>query len=37
MRNEEWCGEFQPEEKGWVVPEGFVLLDPHAKKDVNDG
>lgn len=31
--SKDWCGEFQPEEIGWVVPEGFVLLDPHQKKE----
>ena len=32
VRKEEWCGEFQPIEK-WTIPEGFVLLDPHAKPE----
>jgi hypothetical protein len=36
MRNEEWCGEFKPEER-WVLPEGFVLVDPRAKPEVEDG
>lgn len=29
---EDWCGEFQAIER-WVIPEGFVLVDPHAKKE----
>ena len=28
VETDEWCGEFQGIEKGWVIPEGFVLIDP---------
>ena len=31
----EWCGEFQEIDK-WVIPEGFVLVDPHTKKEESD-
>lgn len=31
----DWCGEFRPEER-WVLPEGFVLVDPHEKKKEED-
>lgn len=36
VKEEEWCGEFQPEQKRWVVPEGFDIPGEGVIHEVKD-
>lgn len=29
---QEWCGEFSAEEKGWLIPEGFKIINSEGKE-----